>query len=50
MDASTIVIFPSGTEQSVIQKKEDNLRISLAFNTRLTGEVGSKEELTYAKL
>jgi len=50
VDASTIVIFPSGTEHSVIQKKEDNLRISLAFNTILTGEVGSKEELTYAKL
>jgi len=50
VDASTIVIFPSGTEHSVIQKKEDNLRISLAFNTVLTGEVGSKEELTYAKL
>jgi len=50
VESSTIVIFPSGTEHSVIQKEQDNLRVSLAFNTRLTGEVGCASDLTYAKL
>tara|TARA_R100000306_G_C4359719_1_gene134660 strand:+ start:24 stop:662 length:639 start_codon:yes stop_codon:yes gene_type:complete len=45
-----ILIFPSRTTHLVKRKKEDNTRISLAFNTFLKGDLGTIRSLTELKL
>jgi uncharacterized protein (TIGR02466 family) len=45
-----LILFPSNLKHSVSIKKENNLRISLAFNVLIKGEIGDKKSLTYAKL
>jgi uncharacterized protein (TIGR02466 family) len=45
-----VILFPSSTEHAVDIKKENNVRISLAFNVFIKGEIGSKLHLTYLKL
>jgi uncharacterized protein (TIGR02466 family) len=41
-----IILFPSELTHSVDIKKQDNTRISLAFNTFLKGTIGINNELT----
>lgn len=41
-----IVIFPSHIEHFVRNKKGDNTRVALAFNTFVKGTLGSKDNLT----
>lgn len=45
-----LVLFPSDLKHSVSIKKQNNLRISLAFNVFIKGELGDKKSLTYVKL
>lgn len=45
-----IVLFPSNTLHSVEAVTEADPRISLAFNTFLTGTLGEKKELTEMKI
>lgn len=45
-EKNNIIIFPSNTVHSVNQKKDDNERISLAFNVFLKGKLGSEVALT----
>jgi uncharacterized protein (TIGR02466 family) len=45
-----LVLFPSFLTHSVEVKKENNLRISLAFNVFVKGELGKKENLNYLEL
>lgn len=41
-----IILFPSSTTHGVNRKEQDNVRISLAFNTFIKGSLGRDEELT----
>lgn len=41
-----IILFPSSTTHGVNRKEQDNVRISLAFNTFIKGTLGRDEELT----
>ena len=41
-----LLLFPSNTSHSVEIKKENSLRISLAFNVFIKGKMGSKSDLT----
>ena len=41
-----LLLFPSSTSHSVQIKKENNLRISLAFNVFVKGKMGNNSELT----
>jgi uncharacterized protein (TIGR02466 family) len=45
-----ILIFPSGTTHSVKIKEGNNVRISLAFNTFLKGDLGTAQTLTELKI
>jgi uncharacterized protein (TIGR02466 family) len=45
-----IFIFPSWLEHYVETKNENNLRISIAFNTFLRGEFGKEDMSNYLKL
>ena len=42
-----LVMFPSRLEHSVLNKKENNQRISLAFNTFIKGDIGDQKGLTH---
>ena len=41
-----LLLFPSSTTHSVQIKKENNLRISLAFNVFVKGKMGNNSDLT----
>mgnify|MGYP003630345625 CR=1 len=41
-----LILFPSSTTHSVEIKKENNKRISLAFNTFVKGKIGHNDNLT----
>ena len=45
-----LVLFPSSTNHNVFQKKDSDLRISLAFNTFVRGNIGSNIKLNELKL
>ena len=45
-----LIIFPSRLMHDVSRNTQDDLRISLSFNTWIKGEVGSKENADYLKL
>lgn len=45
-----LILFPSSTTHSVIQKKGKNIRTSLAFNTFVKGHLGDERMLTELKL
>ena len=45
-----LIMFPSSTTHNVFQKKDSNLRISLAFNTFVKGNIGSNVRLNELKL
>ena len=45
-----LVLFPSSLQHAVPTKVGDNERISLAFNTFVSGELGKAEHLNYLKL
>jgi uncharacterized protein (TIGR02466 family) len=45
-----LILFPSSLQHAVPTKSGDNERISLAFNTFVTGELGTKEHLNYLKI
>ena len=42
-----LILFPSSLEHSVLNKKENNQRISLAFNTFIKGDIGDQKGLTH---
>jgi uncharacterized protein (TIGR02466 family) len=44
--AGDLILFPSHLTHMVQTKKDDNTRISIAFNTFLKGYIGSDENLT----
>ena len=46
----TLVLFPSSLAHSVQNKKENNQRVSLSFNTFIKGTLGSVDRLTALKL
>lgn len=50
VEPNMLVVFPSTVIHSVQQKRNNNLRISLAFNTFIKGTIGSKQNLTELKL
>jgi len=50
VDKATLLIFPSTIVHYVEQKKDDNERISLAFNTFVRGNIGHSNSLTQLKL
>ena len=45
-----ILLFPSYLNHSVETKQDNNLRISLAFNTFVKGNIGSREGLSELNL
>ena len=47
---ATLILFPSSLAHSVGLKKDDDLRISLSFNTFLKGKLGVDHKLTELKL
>lgn len=49
-NAGDIFIFPSAIEHEVPTKKEDNKRMSIAFNTFIKGSIGSDHGLTQLQL
>jgi uncharacterized protein (TIGR02466 family) len=50
VETGQIIMFPSSTEHQVDNKKGNNTRISLAFNTFYKGLLGSNENMTELKL
>lgn len=46
VETQDILLFPSFLAHKVITKKENNKRISLAFNVFLKGEIGTKNDFT----
>jgi len=46
VDEKDLLLFPSSTTHSVKIKKENNLRISLAFNVFVKGKMGNNSDLT----
>jgi uncharacterized protein (TIGR02466 family) len=50
VETQEIVVFPSFLAHKVITKKENNKRISLAFNIFIKGEIGTQKERTFLKL
>lgn len=48
--SNDLILFPSSVTHCVVNKKGNNLRISLAFNVFIKGTVGHKELLNYLKL
>jgi uncharacterized protein (TIGR02466 family) len=50
VETGLIILFPSSTKHSVQIKKGNNLRISLAFNVFIKGELGSKDRLNHLVL
>ena len=47
---ATLILFPSSLVHTVGLKKDDDLRISLSFNTFLKGKLGAEYKLTELKL
>jgi uncharacterized protein (TIGR02466 family) len=45
-----LIIFPSSVTHNVFQKNDSNIRISLAFNTFVKGNIGSNVRLNELKL
>ena len=50
VEEGKLIIFPSRLMHDVSRNTQDDLRISLSFNTWIKGEVGSKENADYLKL
>lgn len=48
--SNDLILFPSSVTHLVVNKKGNNLRISLAFNVFIKGTIGKKELLNYLKL
>ena len=48
--SNDLILFPSPVTHLVVNKKGNNLRISLAFNVFIKGTIGKKELLNYLKL
>jgi uncharacterized protein (TIGR02466 family) len=48
--SNDLILFPSSVTHLVVNKKGNNLRISLAFNVFIKGEIGQKILLNYLKL
>jgi hypothetical protein len=46
----SLLLFPSHLNHEVYVKKNNTTRISLAFNTFVTGYLGAKDQLNYLKL
>ena len=46
VETKDVLLFPSSTTHSVQIKKEDSLRISLAFNVFVKGKMGNNSDLT----
>jgi uncharacterized protein (TIGR02466 family) len=44
--SKTLLFFPSNLVHEVLNKKSNNLRISLAFNSFLKGKIGNNQKLT----
>ena len=47
---ATLIMFPSSLTHSVRHKKDDDIRISLSFNTFIKGKLGKEDSLTELKL
>ena len=45
VETNDLVLFPSSLEHSVEKKKGSNLRISLAFNVFIKGNIGKEDDL-----
>ena len=50
VETQDIILFPSFLSHKVGTKKENNKRISLAFNVFLKGELGTEKRRTFLKL
>ena len=50
IERGQLIMFPSSTKHEVETKKDNNTRISLAFNTFYKGNIGSNIDLTELKL
>jgi len=50
IERGQLIMFPSSTKHEVETKKDNNTRISLAFNTFYKGDIGSNIDLTELKL
>lgn len=50
VETGDIILFPSYLSHKVETKKDDNLRISLAFNVFVEGKIGNEYELTELNL
>lgn len=50
VETGDIILFPSYLSHKVETKKDDNLRVSLAFNVFVKGTIGKKYELTELNL
>jgi uncharacterized protein (TIGR02466 family) len=48
--SNDLILFPSSVTHSVVNKKGNNLRVSLAFNVFVKGNIGEKIKLNYLKL
>jgi len=46
----SVVVFPSSLSHNVPDTSNPNNRVSLAFNSFISGEMGCEEDLTYLKL
>ena len=49
-DKNSLIIFPSNLDHEVGSKLTSNTRISLSFNSFLTGKLGDERSLTYLEL
>lgn len=45
-----VIIFPSSTSHAVMTKNDDNVRVSIAFNIFVKGDIGDNFALTELKL
>ena len=50
VEAGNIIVFPSSLRHSVQEVKDDTVRVSLAFNSMLTGFVGRDQDLSSVHL
>jgi uncharacterized protein (TIGR02466 family) len=47
VDTGLLIMFPSRLEHSVLNKKQNNQRISMAFNTFIKGDLGDERGRTH---
>lgn len=50
VETGSLIIFPSSLVHMVESVESEQTRISLSFNTYITGDIGSKDNLTHLKL